>query len=424
MGGRFPGWVDAVRLLSELYTRQQRRVPEKILRRAVAGDARPPRLPPTAEVGFFDQRDIELGEQWDDAIVEGLQTSSVFLAVTSPGYFKSEYCGKEWAFFRRRLEAVAGGQPVAPLIKPIIWFPYNIDDLPAAIREGQLTLDDPQGAQNAIGFKRLLKNLQQNEVTFNNLIDALADEIMAAADRHVVAPLPRVPRLSDVEPAFGRAAGGGQRPASVPTGPKHVRFVYVAADPNAFGTARGRDPYVDAGGADWKPFYPADTTRIHRLVQNFVSSDDLDLTSEELVFSANLIAEIEDAWEKRQIVVLIVDGWTVQWDDQYRQILSQLDARLDYHWCVLVPRNDDDLDSARVRAEIDAAISQTFDRHANLARNPLFYRDNITSAAELKRQLGDVLIRLKEEVKKRAPVTLPLPAALSRPVLTGPAAQE
>jgi FxsC-like protein len=233
--------------------------------------------------------------------------------------------------------------------------------------------------------------------------------------------------LSDIESAFVQAArvgGGGGRATAVPTGPKHVRFVYVAADPNAFGAARGRDPYVDAGGADWKPFYPADTTRIHRLVQNFVSSDDLDLTSEELPFSKNLIREIEDAWEKRQIVVLIVDGWTVQWDKEYRDVLQLLDERLDYHWCVLVPRNDDDPDSARVRAEIDAAMNQTFDRHANLARNPLFFRDNITSSDDLKRQLGDVLIRLKEEIKKRAPVALPLPAVLSRPVLSGPAAQE
>src|SRR5215831_919104 len=47
---------------------------------------------PNEDVGFFDQRALELGEQWDQAIVEALQTSKVFLPVTSPGYFKSDYC--------------------------------------------------------------------------------------------------------------------------------------------------------------------------------------------------------------------------------------------------------------------------------------------------------------------------------------------
>jgi FxsC-like protein len=197
----------------------------------------------------------------------------------------------------------------------------------------------------------------------------------------------------------------------------------VAADPNAFGAARTRDPYVDSGGPDWKPYYPDDLTRIHRLVQNFVSNDDLDFTSEELPFGQDLVAHIEDAWQKRQIVVLIIDGWTVHWGAQYRTVLQQLDSRLDYHWCVLVPHNDNDQDAANVRAEIDAAIGQTFDRHANLAPNPLFYRDNIRSAADLKKHLRDVLTKLKEEIKKRAPVAMPVPAGPSRTVVSGPAAQ-
>jgi FxsC-like protein len=135
------------------------------------------------------------------------------------------------------------------------------------------------------------------------------------------------------------------------------------------------------------------------------------------------VAEIEDAWRKRQIVVLIVDGWSLQWSADYRSILNQLDRRLDYHWCVLVPRNEKDTDAARLRAQIDAAVGQTFDRHANLAPNPLFYRDNISSADDLRTQLRDVLTKLKEEIKKRAPVDMPVPPGPSKTVITGPSAQ-
>jgi FxsC-like protein len=377
--------------------------------------------PQHAEVGFFDQRSIELGEQWDNTIVEALQTSNVVVAVASPGYFKSEYCGKEWELFRRRIAAASAGQPLAPLIKPIVWIPFSGTSLTPTVKGGQYTIGDPQDVHNQRGFKYLLKNLQEYQTAFNNLIDALAQQIVEAADKHPVPRLGDVPPLNQIPSAFLAAAAGA--PGVVPTGPKHVRFVYVAADPQAFGAARGRDPYIDTGGADWKPFYPDDTTRIHRLVQNFVSSDDLDFTSEELRFSPNLLAEIQDSWQKRQIVVLIVDGWSLHWSADYRATLTQLDGRLDYHWCVLVPNNEKDQDAALVRAQIDAAISQTFDRHANLAPNPLFYRDNIKSAADLKKQLRDVLTKLKEEIKKRASVDMPVPPGPSKTMITGPSAQ-
>src|SRR3954471_2907060 len=82
-------------------------------------------LPDTVEVGFFDQRDLKLGDQWDAKLVEALQTSNVFIAIASPAYFKSEYCGKEWALFRQRLVHAANGETIAPLIKPLVWIPIK-----------------------------------------------------------------------------------------------------------------------------------------------------------------------------------------------------------------------------------------------------------------------------------------------------------
>lgn len=380
-------------------------------------------LPAGAAVGFFDQRNIELGEEWDQGIVEALNTSNVLIAVASPGYFKSEYCGKEWELFRQRL--VAAGRPkLPPLIKPVVWIPFRIEELPATVTAGQLTCGDPAAIHNQKGLKYLLKNLQAQQIAFNERVDALADEIIAAADEHAVGRMPQVPALSSVPSSFLMTAHAvaGQPPVSSPTGPKHVRFVYVAANPDAFGKARAVDAYMDKGGADWKPYFPDDKTRIHRLVQNLVSSDDLDFTSEEMPFSASLLDDIEDAWSKRQIVILIVDGWSVRWDKKYQALLSQLDGRLDYHWCVLIPRNEKDTDANSLRADIEATLSSTFDRHANLAPNPFFYRDNIGSAADLKNHLRDVLTKLKEEIKKRAPVAMPVPAGPSRTLVSGPSA--
>ncbi|MGZ5268592.1 MAG: hypothetical protein ACXWCC_17565, partial [Caldimonas sp.] len=101
-------------------------------------------------------------------------------------------------------------------------------------------------------------------------------------------------------------------------------------------------------------------------------------------------------------------------------LLKALDSRLDYHWCVLVPWNESDAEAMADRAAITATVRDTFDRHANLAPNPMFYRDGIKNADELRTALGDVLTRLKEEIKKRAPVSMPIPAGPAKTVVTGP----
>jgi FxsC-like protein len=392
-------------------------------------------LPAGAEVGFFDQRDLELGEDWDAGLVDALQSAKVMVAIASPGYWKSEYCGKEWALFRARVmqAAAASGKP-APLLKPVVWVPFKIDELPAAVTSGQLTFGDPQAIHNQRGMRYLLKQIQEQRAAYNDVVDALAREIVDAADQHPLAPLPAVPQLAKVAPAFGGrlapVAAGGVASAPIvasPSGPKHVAFIYVAAHPQSFGAARKAEPYVEAGGPDWKPFYPVNTTRVHRFVQSIVAGDDLDFTSETMPFGANLIARIDEAWRQRQIVVLVVDPWSVHWDAQraapeYQALLHELDCRLDYHWCVLVPWNENDADAMAERDAITATVRSTFDRHANLAPNPMFYRDGIRSADDLKRSLGDVLTRLKEEIKKRAPVAMPIPAGPSKTVVTGPTA--
>jgi FxsC-like protein len=377
-------------------------------------------LPASETVGFFDQRELELGEDWDRSIVDALQTSKVFLALWSPAYFKSEYCGKEWALFQRRSAAAVGsGKASPPLIKPIRWVQFDSKDVPPGLGVGQFTFGDPAAIQNTKGFKYLLKQMQEYKSLYNDLVEALAEEIISAADRfHSVPPLASIPRLQEVIPAFaGSNRVAGQRASS---GPKHVRFVYVAADPNVFGTARGSEPYVDVGGPDWKPFFPDQRMRVHTFLQNFVSTEELGFSSDELPFSANLITEIQDAWRLRQIVVVLVDGWSVHWNAEYRNVLQQLDQRLDYHWCVLVPWNERDADSIANREQIQDAINKTFDRHANFAPNPMFFRRDIKSPEDLKAVLRDVLTQLKEEIKKRADVDMPIPAGPSKSVVLGP----
>lgn len=389
-------------------------------------------LPKSADVAFFDQQDLELGVQWDDQLVEALQTARVFVAVGSPGYFRSPYCGKEWSLFRERCRVANPAAP-PPLIKPVVWVPFRIDTLPAEVRAGQLLMGDPQAVHNQRGLRYMLKQIAEHRAAYVDLIDRLADQIIGAADQHAAPPLPKRPRLADVPPAFGDGVQTGGVPAGAvaaprvelppPSGPKHVFFVYVAADPAEFGAARPPEPYADSGGSDWKPYYPVDPTRVHLRLQNIASSEGLDFTSEELRFGDDLIERIDRAWQQRQIVVLVVDAWSLHWDRQraaprYGPLLRQLDGRFDVHWCVLVPENPHDPVVAGEREAVTASVRSVFDRHAVLAPNPLYYREGIRTVDELKHTVTDVLTRLRAEITKRAEVARPVPAGPARQVVS------
>jgi TIR domain len=52
--------------------------------------------------GFRDTSDIKSGDDWTEAISKAVQTSKVLLCIYTPHFFKSPYCGKEFAAFLKR----------------------------------------------------------------------------------------------------------------------------------------------------------------------------------------------------------------------------------------------------------------------------------------------------------------------------------
>ena len=389
-----------------------------------------------AKVGYFDQEGLELGTEWDPAIVTALQTSNVLLSVTSPAYFKSDYCGKEWALFRQRCEAAADpGGHMPPLLKSIVWVKYPIEPLPAEVRSMQLLFANPHAIQNEKGFRYVLKQLAAHQAVYTDLIDQLSTEIINAGDRHPIPPLSQVPTLAHVPSAFASAPVEPSPIASVPgtsvtgpSGPRHVHFIFVAADPKDIDPSFPADAYLESGAGDWKPFFPDDIRPINPLLAQVAARDDLLFSSMEVPFGPDLIERVDAAWKLRQIVVIVVDPWSVHWDAKrnhpsYQELLRRLDARLDYHWCVLVAWNERSQPLSTQWDQVVATVQHTFDRHAKLAPNPMFYRDGIRSAQELQAAVAEVLTRLKEEIKKRATVERPVPVGPPRLVVSGPSAR-
>jgi hypothetical protein len=79
----------------------------------------------TGRRGFIDRADIQPGDEWPEALAEGLRTAETLVCLYSPSYFGSDYCGKEMqVFLERRANYMRSnaGKPPANIIA-VAWQP-------------------------------------------------------------------------------------------------------------------------------------------------------------------------------------------------------------------------------------------------------------------------------------------------------------
>ena len=384
-----------------------------------------------AEVGFFDQKGIELGDAWEPTIAQALQDSKVIVCAYSPRYFESEYCGKELQVFQSRREfhrqqklANDPNAQLPPVIVPVLWQPCTPVEAVTGI---QYMYGDPQSYENKKGLRAVVKRTNVYQALYTDYIESLAEKIIEAAD-HKLSQLAALPQLSTVSSAFVTQTPPFFVPPfeqpPKPTTPstsstKHVRFIFVAADPAKFVGPREAAAY-GARGSYWKPFHPTVNDRIGRLLQHFVSSEEMDFDSDIVDFGQDLVTVVQQAFDERKIVVLLVDGWTLSWDTNSQDILRQFDKKsVDlYNSTVLVPWNDSDLEIQGKREEILDKVRDVFDFRANLWRNPVFYRDGINSLQDLLAAVQTALDSIRSELHKRAPKGNPVPDGISKPVVS------
>jgi hypothetical protein len=93
-----------------------------------------------AEPGFMD-RNMRGGTQWNEELLRALGTCQILVALLSPGYLGSEWCGMEWDAFAKR-EVRRSSEIASPhqgCIIPVIWVPVGPETgLPPPIRTGML----------------------------------------------------------------------------------------------------------------------------------------------------------------------------------------------------------------------------------------------------------------------------------------------
>lgn len=128
-------------------------------------------------IAFVDAKDIQTGEEWQERLAAAVHQARVLVCFFSPTYFNSEYCAKEFAVFRRRMDRLGAGGPRPRAIIPVVW---EIGVMPSAVAQHQYTNERFPATYASQGL-RALYALKSSRDDAEKAIDVLADAICDAA---------------------------------------------------------------------------------------------------------------------------------------------------------------------------------------------------------------------------------------------------
>jgi hypothetical protein len=150
-------------------------------------------------------RSIHDGEHWSAELLRGIGSCQVFVALLSPPYFDSRWCGMEWhAFSQRRVVSRAGGETSnQTAMIPVVWAPLHEERIPPAVNTVQRF--SPRGLPNSDITAQYEKEgtvglLQMNDVGYQTVVWRLARRIADLHYTHHVEP--RQFELSELRDIF------------------------------------------------------------------------------------------------------------------------------------------------------------------------------------------------------------------------------
>jgi FxsC-like protein len=383
-----------------------------------------------ARIGFFDRQKIEPGERWPDELEEALRTCSAFVPVLSASYFSREYCGREWAVFRSRLDAyskAAGAPKTPPLIQPLLLIPWHeLDPLPPAIADevADLQFDkDPYPAVYATEGLHYMMRLKEHADDYERLINHFADALIGAVDAHELPPAEPISPIKGTQSAFHQERTSASTTASTAEAPiaRSAQFIYVAGRRDELTAVRNDvSHYGPEGGLDWKPYCPDVEDEVAIIAQDVASREKL--RYEGMAADATLGDMLRTASEARKIVVVIADIWTLRLD-AYRELMREIDDRDLPNCVVLVPWNLTDQETASNRQQLANIVALAFVNKVAGGETQRFV-DRIESEKEFREELGKALqiarmqlIRI-EDVRRRAAGG----DVIAQPTVVGPGA--
>lgn len=344
--------------------------------------------------GFMD-RQIPVGTSWPDHLADALSNCRVFVALFSPAYFTSEYCGKEWAAFRERAKQHLAGTDKYAII-PAMWVPMDTDEMPPALHSIQNV--QQQGfppAYVAEGLYGIMK-LGRYRDRYKETVLRLANLIKDRAAECALPPGP-VADLDSLRNPFAESPSAAKR--------HPVRLTLAAQSIDEL--PPDRDSYYYGRTArEWTPYRSHDnTTPIGAYAEQIIT---------ELGHNPTVDSIDEPPGDPGESpAVLVVDPWATR-DPAIRDRLKQIE---DNPANVVAPFNTEDRQTASSAAELATDLTETLPKSIALNGSAKHVPTLDAFRDALPKAVNEAIKRFFKTTETYPPQT---PPTMQRPRLNGP----
>jgi FxsC-like protein len=363
--------------------------------------------PVQGQIGFRDWDNIGTGDILPQKLIDGLRTCKIFVPLYSPLYFTREACGKEWHAFTERLaehaKTSANPQELPPLIMPVWWVPVDLHKcgLPASITSLKYTYDH-LSKEYEFGEKYknegLLQLLQLDDPDYKKFVTRFAMRMREVCKAHVLTDAQAL-AWDGLPNAFQPVAAAATAPA--PAGPGHVEFLIAAGCAPQFAHVPARQACYGDRPENWRPYHPQFAKRIGPLVQ--MTAGAADLTSLLVDVGPGLRDRLKQAKNKQNIVVLIVDPWSLD-VASIADHLGEYDELDLWNCTAFVTWNDDDLETQHKRPALKQKVVEIFENKTAPGRDTNTFRDDINSLKKLEGDLAEALVQIQQRIVERGKV--------------------
>jgi FxsC-like protein len=339
---------------------------------------------------FRDENDIDFGKPWRPEIISALQSARVLVAVQTPRYFIRPYCGKEVGVMRRRRSLIPYTRERTPEVLPVIWCPSR--SVPPSVNEYQWTHAELPASYPTHGLLVLLRNTKYRD-EYLTFLRFFALAIQAAIEQKPV--LPGLEDLITLEgtPDIFHDDEQHQPSHLQAQGPRCTRFSYaVATRAQLIAHKADCSRYDHERGEYWKPF--TNTPSVGALASKIAGN--LDFVSDLLPLDDQFVNELRMAEDENSLIVVVVDAWTIEKLESFRQKMECCDRNASTHCAVFLLWNQDDPDTKESRPQLEDRVSVTFPVLST--REQIYFRPHIACCSDFESMLCDTLKRLQGKI--------------------------
>ena len=285
-------------------------------------------------IGFADW-EIPAGRNWRTQIGHVLGHCRAFVALYSPKYFESPFCGQEWgAFHRRESSHHADAKQGRSAIVPVMWTRTEDANLPERASRIHYGLPEAGELYGRRGMRELVvrsANHPAIRMGYQTALGAFAAHIVRVAE--TAPPLTKVHAGLELRPDENAFAGDW------PTDVLRPLRIVVAASVRESSPPNANPQHYGVSPEQWRPFWPSDETPIAETAAMLAAADGY----HPIVEFIGSCAELLDGAPPSAPTVLLVDPWATQ-DAELAARLSAFDAiSRDKPWVRLViPWDKDD----------------------------------------------------------------------------------